>query len=148
MGVGEASGDNKAKKAVEAAIESPLIEISIDGARGVLINITGGPDLTMAEIELAAQTITDLAAPDANIIFGATIDHDLKDTIKVSVIATGFDASRQRFYQNVKKPVSPVSTKEPVKSVDITSVLNNQEIPEGVDISDEFDIPSFLRNNK
>lgn len=151
MGVGEATGNDKAKKAVEAAIESPLIEISIDGARGVLINITGGPDLTMAEIEEAAHTITNMAAPDANIIFGATIDPELKDSIKVSVIATGFDTSRQRFYQNTNKTSPPTNNKKIIsdtKPIEISSILNNQEIPEGVDISDEFDIPSFLRNNK
>lgn len=144
MGVGEATGEQKAKMAVAAAIESPLIEISIDGARGVLINITGGPDLTMSEIEEVAQTITSMAAPDANIIFGATIDNNLEDVIKVSVIATGFDSSRQRIFQQVPKKTSDT----PKKQIEISSVLNNQDIPEGVDINDEFDIPSFLRNNK
>jgi cell division protein FtsZ len=78
MGVGEAEGEDRSRLAVEAAIESPLVEVDIEGARGVLINITGGPDLTMSEIEEAARTITQRTAPDANIIFGATIDPELK----------------------------------------------------------------------
>jgi cell division protein FtsZ len=149
MGVGEAEGDNKAQKAVLDAIESPLVEVTIDGARGVLINITGGPDLTMSEIEEAAQTITTHAAPDANIIFGATIDPELKNKIKVSVIATGFDTSRQRFIASQPKTNITPTVKLP-KNIDpnVDKLLENQELPEGVDISDEFDIPAFLRKNK
>ncbi len=157
MGVGEAEGEEKARRAVEAAIDSPLVEVAIDGARGVLINITGGPDLTMAEIEEAAKTITELSAPDANVIFGATIDKTFSDKIKISVIATGFDSSRQRLYQNIKKPSRPLQTQisPPVANSSPVSpqppemaVLNDKEIPAGVDIVDEFDIPSFLRKNK
>ena len=95
MGVGEADGPDRAQKAVEAAIDSPLVEVNIDGARGVLINITGGPDLTMAEIEESAKTITAHVAPDANVIFGTSINPELKDKIKVTVIATGFDPSKK-----------------------------------------------------
>ena len=155
MGVGEAEGDNKAHLAVKAAIDSPLVEVNIDGARGVLINITGGPDLTMAEIEETAKTITELCAPDANIIFGATIDKDLTGKIKVSVIATGFDLNRQRLYQNMKKPTNPIQTSiVPPKPTptqnnnEFDKLIDNESIPEGLDIVDEFDIPSFLRKNK
>jgi cell division protein FtsZ len=158
MGVGEAEGENKAKRAVEAAIDSPLVEVAIDGARGVLINITGGPDLTMSEIEEAAKTITELSAPDANVIFGATIDKTFSDKIKISVIATGFDVNRQRLYQNTKKPVHPIQTQiinptpaKPQKleeTPNLSGVLDDKEIPAGLDIVDEFDIPSFLRKNK
>jgi cell division protein FtsZ len=154
MGVGEAEGENKAKRAVEAAIDSPLVEVAIDGARGVLINITGGPDLTMSEIEEAAKTITELSAPDANVIFGATIDKTFSDKIKISVIATGFDANRQRLYQNVKRPARPVQTTiepQPSKTKEkpnLSNILDDKEIPDGIDIVDEFDIPSFLRKNK
>ena len=101
MGVGEAGG-RQSQKAVEAAIASPLVEVDINGARGVLINITGGPDITMAEIEEAAKIITSHVAPDANIIFGASIDENLTGKIKISVIATGFDSSKSA-YQNYKK---------------------------------------------
>jgi len=145
MGVGEAEGDNKVQRAVEGAIDSPLVEVAIDGARGVLINVTGGPDLTMAEIELAAKTITELSAPDANVIFGATIDKTFQDKIKICVIATGFDTNRQRLYQNAKKTVKSVDVDQ---NIDTSGILDDKEIPAGIDIVDEFDVPSFLRKNK
>ncbi|MDD4026954.1 MAG: cell division protein FtsZ [Candidatus Shapirobacteria bacterium] len=165
MGVGEAEGENKIQKAVEGAIESPLIEVSIEGARGVLINVTGGPDLTMAEIEEAAKTITDRTAPDANIIFGATIDNDLKGKVKISVIATGFDTNRANMYQHVKKVQPPliklpevkknptpetnnISNPTELSDNQIKEFLNNKEVPVGIDIIDEYDIPAFLRKNK
>lgn len=164
MGVGEAEGVDRARAAVSAAVDSPLVEVNIDGARGVLINITGGPDLTMSEIEDAAKTITALCAPDANIIFGATIDKVLTGKIKVSVIATGFDASRQRQMLSFKKPVptptvvttsstitSPPSSAtkpSPATTSQVSDLLKDETIPTGVDIVDEFDIPSFLRKNK
>jgi cell division protein FtsZ len=140
--------------------ESPLVEVSIEGARGVLINITGGPDLTMSEIEEAARTITQRAAPDANIIFGATIDQELKGKIKISVIATGFDATKNHFYQSFKKPITspPINSNplpqtppkdnfdsNPVDNQEIKKYLNDKDIPAGIDIVDEFDIQAFLR---
>lgn len=158
MGVGEAEGENRAQKAIEAAIDSPLVEATIEGARGVLINITGGPDLIMSEIEEAAKNITQRAAPDANIIFGATIDNELKGKIKISVIATGFDNTKSHFYQTIKKPIIdsvPISqpktstnTEEPGKEIsnqEIKKFLGDKDIPAGIDIVDEFDIPAFLR---
>ena len=158
MGVGEAEGENRAQKAVEAAIDSPLVEATIEGARGVLINVTGGPDLTMAEIEESAKNITQRAAPDANIIFGATIDNELKGRIKISVIATGFDNTKAHFYQSIKKPIiESVPVNQPTSSTstddssneisnqDIKKFLGDKEVPEGIDIVDEFDIPAFLR---
>jgi cell division protein FtsZ len=153
MGVGEAEGEGKALAAVKAAIDSPLVEVNIDGARGVLINITGGTDLTMAEIESVAKTITSLCAPDANIIFGATIDKELLGRIKVSVIATGFDLNRQRLYQTIKKNPAPIQTSlnitTPSTSTDdLEKLLGDKTIPPGIDIVDEFDVPSFMRNNK
>jgi cell division protein FtsZ len=93
MGIGRASGDNRAVVAAQQAIESPLLEISIDGARGILFNVIGGNDLSMHEINAAAETITNAADPDANIIFGATINPDLDGEVIVTVVATGFDAS-------------------------------------------------------
>lgn len=163
MGVGEAEGENRAKKAVEEAINSPLVEVEIQGARGVLINITGGPDITMAEIEEAARTITERSAPDANIIFGTTIDKELKGKIKISVIATGFDNTKSQFYSSIKKPVLPIEKPPIVLTSPITSnnlietkelsdhqikkFLGDKDIPNGVDIVDEFDIPAFLRKN-
>src|SRR5579859_5795003 len=93
MGIGRAAGENRAIQAAQQAIESPLLEVSIDGARGILFNVIGGNDLSMHEINSAAETITNAADPDANIIFGATINPDLDGEIIITVVATGFDAS-------------------------------------------------------
>lgn len=93
MGIGRASGENRAVEAAKQATESPLLEVSIDGARGVLFNIIGGADMSMHEINAAAETITAAADPSANIIFGATINNDVEGEIIVTVVATGFDAS-------------------------------------------------------
>lgn len=96
MGIGQAGGENRAATAARMAIASPLLEVSIEGAKGVLFNVVGGPDLAMTEVNEAAQIIAQAAEPDANIIFGATIREDLVDMVKISVIATGFDESRER----------------------------------------------------
>jgi cell division protein FtsZ len=96
MGIGQAGGDNRAATAARMAIASPLLEVSIEGAKGVLFNIVGGPDLSMTEVSEAAQIIGQAADPDANIIFGATIKDDMVDMVKISVIATGFDETRER----------------------------------------------------
>ncbi len=93
MGIGRASGDDRAVKAAQEAIESPLLEVSIDGARGILFNVIGGHDMSMHEINAAAEAITNAADPDANIIFGATINPDLSGEIIITVVATGFDDS-------------------------------------------------------
>lgn len=93
MGIGRASGENRSVEAAKQAIESPLLEVSIDGARGILFNVIGGNDLTMHEINAAAEAITTAADPDANIIFGATISPDLDGEVIITVVATGFDAS-------------------------------------------------------
>lgn len=93
MGIGRASGENRAVMAAQQAIESPLLEVSIDGARGIIMNIIGGNDLSMHEINTAAEAITSAADPDANIIFGATINPELDGEVIITVVATGFDAS-------------------------------------------------------
>jgi cell division protein FtsZ len=93
MGIGRASGENRAIQAAQQAVESPLLEVSIDGARGILFNVIGGSDMSMHEINAAAETITAAADPDANIIFGATINPELEGEIIITVVATGFDAS-------------------------------------------------------
>lgn len=93
MGIGRASGDSRAVDAAEQAIESPLLEVAIDGARGILFNVIGGMDMSMHEINAAAEAITSAADPSANIIFGATINPDLEGEMIITVIATGFDAS-------------------------------------------------------
>lgn len=92
MGIGRASGENRAIEAARQAIDSPLLELSIDGAMGILYNITGGPDMTMYEVEEASKAITEAAHPEANIIFGAIVDDAMSGEVKITVIATGFES--------------------------------------------------------
>ena len=134
MGVGIASGENRATTAARAAIASPLLDASIEGARGVLFNITGGPDMTMNEVDEAAKVITSEADPDAQIIFGAAIDEKLIDQVKVTVVATGFDESRRRFVQ-----VTPPAEGQAAEQI------ADGETPQPQIDEDEFDIPTFLR---
>jgi len=142
MGIGTGVGENRAQTAARSAIASPLLEISMDGARGVLFNITGGPDLTMTEVDDAAKIISAAADPDANIIFGATIDEAMHDQIKIAVIATGFDHTRQTLKEFVK-PIVNVAQKQTTK--------DDQEEPMPTDSphedsnDDAWDIPAFLR---
>ena len=96
MGVGQGSGDNRTVEAAKAATNSPLLETSIEGARGILINVTGGSDLGLYEVNEAAEIVAGHADPDANIIFGAVIDENCQDNVRVTVIATGFNTSRQQ----------------------------------------------------
>ena len=117
MGIGRASGENRATLAAQQAIESPLIEVSIDGARGVLFSIAGGYDVTMTEMQEAADLITANVSPDANIIWGASVRPELEDEIIVTVVATGFDSE---YYQDDPRAQEsyqpqPVATPEPVK---------------------------------
>ncbi|MBU0974695.1 cell division protein FtsZ [Patescibacteria group bacterium] len=100
MGIGEASGENRATTAARMAIASPLLEISIDGAKGILYNIIGGPDMAMSEVSDASTIIANAADPEANIIFGATIDEKMGTKIKISVIATGFDSGDLKLPSN------------------------------------------------
>lgn len=106
MGIGRANGENRAVEAAKQAIESPLLEVSIDGARGVLFNVIGGNDLSMHEINSAAEAITTAADPDANIIFGATIQPDLEGEVIITVVATGFDASYFAKTRNKREPAA------------------------------------------
>lgn len=109
MGIGRASGDDRAIEAAHQAIESPLLEVSIDGARGVLFNVIGGLDMTMHEINAAAEVITAAADPEANIIFGATINPELENEIIITVVATGFDSA---YYTNREHVRSRVADEE------------------------------------
>ena len=112
MGIGSARGDSRAVEAAERAISSPLLEQSMDGARGVLLSIAGGSDLGLFEINDAAQLVTDAAHPDANIIFGAVIDDALGDEVRVTVIAAGFDGGTPSY-----KPVEiPRKVNPPVEA--------------------------------
>lgn len=122
MGIGRASGDNRAIQAAQQAIESPLLEVSIDGARGILFNVIGGNDLSMHEINTAAEVITAAADPDANIIFGATISPDLEGEVIITVVATGFDASYYTGRQNEESKKE--STEETVNSEEVMSDID------------------------
>lgn len=105
MGIGRASGENRAIEAAKQAIDSPLLEVSIEGAKGVLFNITGGSNMTMHEIDEAAKAITDAVDPEANIIFGAVLDSTLDDDIKITVVATGFDAKPKPLVEEQPAPI-------------------------------------------
>src|SRR5205085_1630744 len=113
MGIGSARGDNRAVDAAQHAISSPLLEQSMDGARGVLLSIAGGSDLGLFEINDAAQLVTDAAHPDANIIFGAVIDDALGDEVRVTVIAAGFDGGRPSSRKDVAGSTIPGATPAP-----------------------------------
>lgn len=129
MGIGYGTGENRATEAAKSAIESPLLELSIDGAKGVLFNITGGNDLSMFEVDEAARVITEAADPDANIIFGAVINDSYTGEIKITVVATGFDYKQND--TNLLRPKSRFSSPDnvvPIKQTD-----------------NELDIPAFIR---
>lgn len=154
MGIGTGVGENRAQAGARSAIASPLLEISIDGAKGILFNITGGPDLTMTEVNEAAKIISEKADADANIIFGATIDEKLIDQIKITVIATGFDQARlqmARFISPVlpQKPVEEVEESEEEKKPPVEEPPSPREgeIPPE-EMGDQFEIPAFLRQGR
>lgn len=141
MGIGRASGENRAEDAAKQAVQSPLLETSIEGARGVIINITGGTNLGLHEVNTAAELIQRSVDPEANIIFGAVIDESLDEDILVTVIATGFENDR-----------NPLSSGTPVGDIiDKAWDRKLNSIPMSTDntnSSDNLDIPSFLRKNK
>lgn len=129
MGIGYGAGENRAAEAAKAAVESPLLEMDIAGAKGILFNVTGGNDLSMFEVDEAARIITEAADPDATIIFGAVVNDSYTGEIKVTVIATGFDNTKrerpsffQRDHAGLQTPQTPVKTTE-----------------------SELDIPAFIR---
>lgn len=141
MGIGTGIGENRATTAARMAISSPLLEISIDGAKGVLFNITGGSDLTMNEVDEAAKLIAASVDTDANIIFGATIDEQMVDQIKITVIATGFDETKKRL-KELSIKAETVAKKEDTSTS--SQFVQNETIGE----EDEWDIPAFLRQGK
>jgi cell division protein FtsZ len=167
MGIGSARGDDRAIVAAEGAIASPLLEASIEGAHGVLMNVSGGSDLGLFEIHEAAQLVADAAHPEANIIFGAVIDDALGDEVRVTVIAAGFDggAPRARVFEprrtQVREPVSEIV--EPDEEVDLDLTVEEPapaRTPEPVrasrrpepprrtivfDDADDLDVPDFLK---
>ncbi|EKD90520.1 MAG: hypothetical protein ACD_31C00002G0019 [uncultured bacterium] len=177
MGIGQAGGENRASTAARMAIASPLLEVSIEGAKGVLFNIVGGPDLGMNEVNEAAQIIAQAAEPDANIIFGATIKEELVDMVKISVIATGFDESRVKLREyagigamnapvsapiftssNNQNPPSQTSTYQQTTSSNSSQYSSSQssqsaeeeleQIESKNESDDDLEIPAFLRQNR
>ncbi|QLY81879.1 cell division protein FtsZ [Clostridium intestinale] len=139
MGVGTGTGDNRAQDAAKQAISSPLLETSIVGATGVLLNVTGGADLGLLEINEAAEIVQEAADPDANIIFGAVIDETLKDEIRITVIATGFEEEIRRIQkQEVKEEVAATTTTREKEEVVESQAFDPEEI----------NIPTFLRNRR
>ncbi|RLC32942.1 cell division protein FtsZ [Candidatus Woesebacteria bacterium] len=161
LGIGTGVGENRAQMAARAAISSPLLDLSIDGARGVLFNIAGGSDLTMFEVDEAARVISAAADPDANIIFGAVIKDDLSDQVKITVIATGFDEARARLAKMAQPSaqVTPeglvsegqpsqdeetIEDKEEILEPSVEEELPTKEQEEDV-FGEKFEIPAFLR---
>jgi cell division protein FtsZ len=147
MGIGVASGENKAPKAAEMAITSPLLEnVNIEGAKGILINITGGPDLTLSEVSDATSIIYEKAHKEANIILGAVIDEKLHNEIKITVIATGF---AQKDKEEVKEQVvNKEKTENKVSIEDIKKEMGVNNLEEKVKSymeGENWDIPTFLR---
>ena len=147
MGIGQARGDGRAEEAARAAISSPLLEASIDGARGVLLNIAGGSDLGLREVNEAASVITKAAHPDAKIIFGAVVDDTLGDEVRVTVIAAGFDRWGQREAEDLIKPEEEIFSIPAASENGEPAFLGETERERLVfDAEDDLDIPSFLRN--
>jgi cell division protein FtsZ len=131
MGIGTARGSNRAVEAAQAAISSPLLETTIDGATGILLNITGGPDLGLAEVDEAAQVVTNAADSNANVIFGAVIDESMGEDVRVTAIATGFGGRARR-----RRAETPVGVASERPAFDAPSVRDV-----------EIDIPSFLKED-
>ena len=161
MGIGRASGEDRAQMAAQQAIDSPLIEVSINGAKGVLFNVTGGYDMSMAEIQEAAEIITGAVSSDANIIFGATLKPELEDELIITVIATGFDSDS--FFDDDEPSdaeddeESAETVDEAVDSVDMAidpeaaahfAPENETNIWDQSMDDDEDDTPAFLRRRR
>jgi cell division protein FtsZ len=158
MGTGIASGDNRAMDAAQKAISSPLlVDTSIEGARGVLINITGGKDLTLHEVSKASDLIHRMAHPEANIIFGTVIDDSLKEMVKVTVIATGFDSTKEKEemmpqgYGVPRKPTPPpfqVDTDTPAFLFEPKESPRLWEPPAWEKEYEPYETPTFIRRSK
>jgi len=141
MGIGYGTGENRAIEAAKAAIESPLLELSIDGAKGVLFNVTGGNDLSMFEVDEAARIITEAADPEANIIFGAVINDSYTGEVKITVVATGFDDTPRERPSILRQHV-PINSQSGNGSVSATPNSSNQNVKS---TDNELDIPAFIR---
>jgi len=154
MGIGVGTGENRAQVAARAALSSPLLDVSIEGAKGILFNITGGKDLTMSEVNEASEIISGAAHVDAEIIFGMVIDEQMTDQLKITVVATGFDEARQRL-QKIASTSQPLSAQTAKGSADEgfeeETISEEKKPPQDKDLppaDSEFDIPAFLRQGK
>jgi cell division protein FtsZ len=154
MGIGRGTGENRAMDAARSAVDSPLLELSIDGARGVLFNITGGKDLGMYEVEEAAKFITKSVDPEAKIIFGAVIDEEMDEEVKITVVATGFTSgpATTHPHEETYKKVEPVSRREEPKrptytpkAIEDEPLREREEERELPEDQDELEIPAFIR---
>ena len=155
LGIGNGVGENRAQMAARAAISSPLLDLSMEGATGVLFNITGGPDLTMFEVDEAARIISNSADADANIIFGAVVRDDLTDQIRVTVVATGVDETRARIAQisesRQQRPMEGVVSEGTEDSADDREKREFETDDTASDTHEEdvfgekFEVPAFLR---
>ncbi|MBR3172618.1 cell division protein FtsZ [Candidatus Saccharibacteria bacterium] len=157
MGIGRASGENRAVIAAQQAVESPLIEVKIEGARGVLFSVAGGYDMSMSEVQEAAEVITGAVSPDANIIFGASIRPELEDEIVVTVVATGFDSDyyNEDYYSKPEPKEEPKDEKPSSEPKDFAlenksnmwDSIKNEPAPEepAHENDDDMDIPPSLR---
>jgi len=150
MAVGRATGEDRARKAAEMAISSELLDITIDGAHGILFNVTGGNNLRLFEVNEAAAIIKETAHPDVNLIFGAVINPDMGDEIRITVIATGFDSSsmrnrmqRTRFTEAINKTNSAIKNNDEKEN---TSKRNLAEFGSQIYNTEEIEVPAFLRN--
>jgi len=143
MAIGHGEGENKAEEAANQAIASSLLDVTIDGARGILFNVSGGSDLTLFDVNEAAELIRRTSHPEANIIFGAVIDENMSDKIRITVIATGFDLTAQQRPAALQRPVT--RTAEPRVAPRAVPVAS---YPTGLVDSDDLDIPTFLRKRK
>ncbi len=135
MGIGRASGENRAEDAAKQAVQSPMLETTIEGARGVIINVTGGENLGLHEVNTAAELVQRSVDPEANIIFGAVIDKSLDEDIVITVIATGFDKEPGAKETTIGKTAWPTKSSTPVPSGETGG-------------TDYLDIPPFLKNKK
>jgi len=154
MAVGSAKGEERAREAAEKAISSQLLDITIDGARGILFNVTGGPDLTLFEVNQAAAIIKETAHPDVNLIFGAVIDQNMKEEIRITVIATGFErAGVPRSILETPKPrPERTQTSAPARPAEVKEQQPVAVSRQAADFqprtfnTEDLDIPTFLRN--
>jgi cell division protein FtsZ len=146
MAIGHAEGDNKASEAAEQAIASSLLDVTIDGARGILFNVTGGSDLSLFDVNEAAEIIRQTAHPEANIIFGAVIDESMEDEIHITVIATGFDAATQQ-QRPVERQMVTTRVPEQKRVAPRAVPVAVPDFPVRTLDSENLDIPAFLRKH-